>query len=591
MREVFVILAFLCASVLSLVSCGPDFMPDLEMSDTHVHNFGEWSIIKESTCTEEGVRERYCACGEIQTTNIPANGHSGAIDAAVDATCTSDGLTEGNRCSVCNEVLAAQQVIAAKGHTEVTDAAVDPTCTESGLTQGKHCSTCSEILVAQETISAVGHAEITDSAVAATCTTDGLTEGKHCGRCGITLTVQEVIAATGHKYDAGTVIAEATCVNDGIIRYACTVATCSNTYEEPYKLPTLSATEIYNQAINYVGEIEVYDKHGEKLGLGTGFVYSSDGKIITNYHVIDGASYATITINNEKYSVKSVLAYDRDIDLAVLKIDAQGLTAATVCKQCVQTGETVYAFGSSRGLTNTFSQGIITQAVRVIDGAVHIQHDAAISGGNSGGPLLNAYGEVIGINKMSRTDSQNINMAVFASEIENLVYGTELSLKERYRLTYNARDILFDWLLENYDTYENDVIRHNDYWGEYVYSIGYDIEDDYLFIDVLYRFDNGMKMYVIIDLSCDPSEYEYYSSYYTDKIDGSYIRGYINAAKFTKDTPLLYTYFENKYWDDSEMLYFYKEAVVDLLEWLELTAYYCDIDISLQELGFAVFEG
>ena len=91
------------------------------------------------------------------------------------------------------------------------------------------------------------------------------------------------------------------------------------------------------------------------------------------------------------------MAFDELIDLAVLKVEQNGLVAATVCKNNVQAGETVYAIGSSRGLTNTYSQGIITHADRVLDGVTYVQHDASITNGNSGGPLINIYGEVIGI--------------------------------------------------------------------------------------------------------------------------------------------------------------------------------------------------
>ena len=116
--------------------------------------------------------------------------------------------------------------------------------------------------------------------------------------------------------------------------------------------------------------------------------------------------------------------------MAILKINATDLDYANVCKKTVQTGEAVYAIGSSRGLTNTYSQGIITQANRVVDGVVHIQHDASITNGNSGGPLLNVYGEVIGINTWGITDSQNLNFAVFTSELDNLVYGNEMTLHQ-----------------------------------------------------------------------------------------------------------------------------------------------------------------
>ena len=78
------------------------------------------------------------------------------MDEAVEATCTTAGKTAGKHCSVCNEVLVAQEEVAAKGHTEVVDEAVEATCTETGLTAGKHCSVCNEVLVAQEEVAAKG---------------------------------------------------------------------------------------------------------------------------------------------------------------------------------------------------------------------------------------------------------------------------------------------------------------------------------------------------------------------------------------------------------------------------------------------------
>ena len=89
------------------------------------------------------------------------------------ATCTETGLTDGKKCSVCQETLVAQEEIAALGHKEVTVEGKAPTCTETGLTEGKTCGVCQETLVAQEEIAALGHKEETVEAVAPTCTENG----------------------------------------------------------------------------------------------------------------------------------------------------------------------------------------------------------------------------------------------------------------------------------------------------------------------------------------------------------------------------------------------------------------------------------
>ena len=153
------------------------------------------------TCTEAGYTTYTCACGDTYTADeVVALGHTEVVDAAVAATCTGTGLTEGKHCSVCNTVTVAQEEVAALGHTEVVDAAVAATCTGTGLTEGKHCSVCNEVIVAQEEVAALGHTEVVDAAVAATCTNTGLTEGKHCSVCNTVTVAQEVVPA-GHTWD------------------------------------------------------------------------------------------------------------------------------------------------------------------------------------------------------------------------------------------------------------------------------------------------------------------------------------------------------------------------------------------------------
>ena len=169
----------------------------------HTHSYS--SVVTAPTCTEAGYTTFTCECGDTyKEDGEAALGHTEVVDAAVDPTCTEVGKTEGKHCSVCNEVLVAQESVAALGHTEVVDAAVAPTCTETGLTEGKHCSVCNAVLVAQESVAAKGHTEVVDAAVAPTCTEAGKTEGKHCSVCNAVLVAQEEVAALGHSYKEGT---------------------------------------------------------------------------------------------------------------------------------------------------------------------------------------------------------------------------------------------------------------------------------------------------------------------------------------------------------------------------------------------------
>ena len=187
----------------------------------------------DSTCSKEGSYDIviYCSVCNVEinrtTNSIAKKEHTEAIDAPVDATCTATGLTEGKHCSVCGEVIVAQQIVPANGHTEVIDAAVAPTCTATGLTEGKHCTKC-DYKVDQETVAALGHKEETVSGKAATCTENGLTDGKKCSTCGITMAEQEVIPSTGHDYVA--TIKDYTCVEDCIKTFTC--KNCSDTYTE-----------------------------------------------------------------------------------------------------------------------------------------------------------------------------------------------------------------------------------------------------------------------------------------------------------------------------------------------------------------------
>jgi serine protease Do len=135
-------------------------------------------------------------------------------------------------------------------------------------------------------------------------------------------------------------------------------------------------------------------------GVGSGFVVSQDGLIITNAHVVDGSpSVVTVEFANGKQLPADVIGFAKGgLDLAVLKIHKQKnlRTLALATEGSARVSDRVFALGSPHGVNDTFTQGSIT---RIDRNSGDIQHSAGIHGGNSGGPLLNTKGEVVGVNK------------------------------------------------------------------------------------------------------------------------------------------------------------------------------------------------
>jgi putative serine protease PepD len=177
-------------------------------------------------------------------------------------------------------------------------------------------------------------------------------------------------------------------------------------------------------------------------GAGTGFVISADGVIVTNNHVVDGASRIEATFHDGSTREAEVLGSSADNDLAVLKVDATGLpTAKLGSSDALQVGDEVIAIGNALDLGDDLSvtRGIISAKDRSIPEAETgvtifgaLQTDAAINPGNSGGPLVNADGEVVGINTAIAPPSQaqNVGFAISIdtakSVIDDLRLGREV---------------------------------------------------------------------------------------------------------------------------------------------------------------------
>ena len=155
-------------------------------------------------------------------------------------------------------------------------------------------------------------------------------------------------------------------------------------------------------------------------GLGSGFVVSSDGLIVTNAHVVEGSDKVTVTLKDGQTYEGEVMGTDSLTDVAVIKIEADDLPAVTFAdSDNLQPGEWAIAIGNPLGLDNTVTTGIVSATGRtsaqvgVADKRVSfVQTDAAINPGNSGGPLLNAKGEVIGVNTAIIQNAQGLGFAI-----------------------------------------------------------------------------------------------------------------------------------------------------------------------------------
>lgn len=188
------------------------------------------------------------------------------------------------------------------------------------------------------------------------------------------------------------------------------------------KKTPLTASEIADKVSPSVFYIEVYDAAGYSTASGSGFFVTADGVAVTNYHVIEDTSSAIITtIDGNKFKVNSIIAYDKDMDIAIIRVDkttvyggkVSGFSAAKMAdSDNIKAGQTIYALGSPVGLQNTISNGIISNVGQVIDGNKFIQITAAISHGSSGGALVDEYGEVLGITSAVIEDAENIGFAI-----------------------------------------------------------------------------------------------------------------------------------------------------------------------------------
>ena len=207
----------------------------------------------------------------------------------------------------------------------------------------------------------------------------------------------------------------------------------------------ISAKKLVSEPVRYRDFFQSFDT-GQVVqvpanSLGTGFIVHRDGYVVTNNHVIDRARQISVELDDGRTLPADVVGADLDADLAVLKIKSPAPlpTLAMGDSSDLMIGEPVIAVGNPLGLSHSVSTGIVSAlhrdinperpepptglTVRGEEAALRdlVQTDAAINRGNSGGPLLNAYGQVIGINTAVRGDAQNIGFAIPIDRLRNLI--------------------------------------------------------------------------------------------------------------------------------------------------------------------------
>ena len=200
----------------------------------------------------------------------------------------------------------------------------------------------------------------------------------------------------------------------------------------------MQPAEVYASTVNSTVSINcstttnVFGQTTQSASSGSGFIISEDGYIVTNYHVISGASSVKVTLYNGDTYDATVIGGDSDYDVAVLKINAAGLTPVTLGNSAdVNVGDSVLAIGNPLGeLTFSMSGGYVSSCNRAInvDGTPFnmIQVDCSINPGNSGGPLVNLYGEVVGIvsakySTYSSTTVEGLGFAIPISDVRSII--------------------------------------------------------------------------------------------------------------------------------------------------------------------------
>lgn len=495
MKRKIVLFLVLIIAILCLASCGEeDGIPTGDSSENgHTHAFA--SKVIPPTCTEQGYTLMECECGAVGKQNyVDAKGHDeGTVVSVSSPDCEKDGKKE-KYCNTCGQLI--EEIVVPKLSHVYSNKTYLATCVEKGYTT-HICKLCSYTY--DDTFTPLeehdeGEPIITQNP---TCKATGEAEYR-CEWCD-KLIRKQTLSAVACSYISYAI--EKTDDKDAHTLYVC--KTCGDSYEGPYvnaeTLAQATAKEIYEKSKDALVEILCLDKKGDRMAVGTGFFISADGYIATNYHVIKGAYQLSITkySGGEATTSIKVVAFDVEQDVAILKVETSDEKYLEISSSAVEMGDNVYVIGSTLGLTGTFTHGMISSPSRYINGKYCIQFTAPISGGNSGGPLLDSTGKVIGIVTLTVDQAQNLNFAIKSSALQatnNEKLDTPLDVSAHYEATLdkNAVHILKYYIMNNNTYHEDDVY--------YIYTFDPQTQTS-LGREYYYVYDSGEdKLYIQIDL-------------------------------------------------------------------------------------------
>ncbi len=425
------------------------------------HNPSDWQVKTLPTCTVNKIEERICMdCGESVETKVhELVGHKPSDwQVLTDASC-SENLIEGKICTVCAELVERRV-----GEKLLHDFVAMPIAGTCAI--GAHIlHTCKLCGYSERT----DFEEVTDLHTdgvwvvekAPTCTSDGIRK-QICTTCSTILNREAItMDPNNHSFLVETLPPEADGV--GYTKHIC--KECGYEITNAYET-NLLPSQIYEMIASATVRIESCNKNGKLQSVGSGFFINDNGEIVTNYHVIAGAYNLKVKLyGGTEYSVISVKGYDVAKDIAVLKINLTGNSYLKISTDDVKTGDPVYALGSPLGVDDVFTDGVVSNPSKNLDGVMHIVFSAPVAPGNSGGPLVNSQGEVIGINDQIATDSQNLNFAIDIANLNELDLSNEKSVYETYLECLNISGVnaLRHYVMLNYDEYTFD--------GKYIVSL------------------------------------------------------------------------------------------------------------------------